>query len=95
MEIREILHRALAAIVDEPGAIHIEISSTRDNGVRFRVHVAPQDVGKIIGKGGRTARALRTIMQAAARKQHQTYTLDIADQPYSLRGDEADDDSCV
>jgi len=51
----------------------------------LRVRVAPQDIGKVIGKQGRTARSLRTILGAASMKLHHRFSLDI------LEDDEEDD----
>jgi predicted RNA-binding protein YlqC (UPF0109 family) len=42
--------------------------------------VAPQDVGKVIGKQGRTARSMRTILGAVSTKQHHRYALDILEE---------------
>jgi predicted RNA-binding protein YlqC (UPF0109 family) len=49
----------------------------------LKLRVAPSDIGKVIGKQGRTARSMRTILGAVSMKQHHRYTLDILeDQPH-------------
>jgi predicted RNA-binding protein YlqC (UPF0109 family) len=54
--------------VDEPDAVRVE-SEPDDRGVILRLHVAPDDMGKVIGRGGRTARALRTIVRLAGTRE--------------------------
>ena len=56
----------------------VEAISDQESTV-LRLHVAQSDVGKIIGKQGRTARSLRTILSAASMKVHHRYSLDIID----------------
>jgi len=46
----------------------------------LKLRVAPQDVGKVIGKQGRTARSVRTILGAVSMKLHHRYTLDILEE---------------
>jgi predicted RNA-binding protein YlqC (UPF0109 family) len=57
-------------IVDEPEAVRIEESQSRE-GLMLYVHVAPNDVGKIIGKSGRVITALRYVVSGAAAKGRQ------------------------
>lgn len=52
------------SIVDEPDQVRVE-AEPDDRGVILRLSVAPDDMGKVIGRGGRTARALRTIVRVA------------------------------
>jgi len=66
------------ALVDNPDAVEVdEISSGRV--IVFQLKVAPQDVGKVIGKDGRTAQAIRTVLQAASVKSDRRVQLDIVD----------------
>jgi uncharacterized protein len=53
--------------------------SQDDRGFRYTVHVAPDDMGKVIGKGGRTAKAIRAVVRAAATRQGTSAYVDIAD----------------
>ena len=46
----------------------------------LRLHVAPDDVGKVIGRQGRIARALRTLVRASAARTHERVLLEIADE---------------
>ena len=51
-------------LVDDPDAVEIEVVESGDS-MTFRLTVAPDDMGKIIGRRGRTARAIRDVMRAA------------------------------
>ena len=55
-------------------------SVQRDENTVLRLRVAPGDVGKVIGKQGRTARSVRTILGAVSMKLHHRYTLDILEE---------------
>ena len=67
------------ALVDNPRGIHI--GSEEVNGTtRFRLQVSPSDVGKLIGKQGRTARSIRTVLSAAGLKYRQRFALDILEE---------------
>jgi predicted RNA-binding protein YlqC (UPF0109 family) len=61
----ELLAFLARELVADPGAVRVE-TEERDGAVVFHLHVAPGDVGKVIGRGGRIVRALRTVMRAAA-----------------------------
>ena len=65
--------------MDEPAAVEVE-SVGRDENTVLKLRVAPQDVGKVIGKQGRTARSVRTILGAVSMKLHHRYTLDILEE---------------
>jgi uncharacterized protein len=69
------------ALVDEPSAVVVESQEGDENTV-LRLHVAPTDVGKVIGKQGRTARSMRTILGAVSMKHHHRYTLDIIEEDH-------------
>jgi len=61
----ELLTFIAAALVDEPDEVRVE-EETSDDGTVLKLTVRQQDIGKVIGKQGRTARAIRNLMQAAA-----------------------------
>ena len=65
-------------LVSDTGAVNVK-ELQGDGGTIFELSVAPDDLGKVIGKKGRTARALRTLIQAAATKQKTRATLEILD----------------
>jgi uncharacterized protein len=66
------------SIVDDPDAVLVEVASDRA-GVRLSLHVAPGDMGRIIGKRGRVAQALRSLVRAAAAKDGTDASVDIVD----------------
>jgi predicted RNA-binding protein YlqC (UPF0109 family) len=55
------LERLVRGIVDNPDDVRVQLITTR-RGRTLEVHVHPDDLGKVIGRGGRTATALRTVM---------------------------------
>lgn len=66
-------------LVDDPDAVRVETSST-DQGTIFRLYVASSDLGKVIGKQGRTARSLRTILSAIGSKADHRMQLDVLEE---------------
>ena len=81
---RELVTEIARALVDEPEAVRVDVQK-QPEGTVLRLRVARIDVGKVIGKQGRTARSLRTILSAASMKLRHRYSLDI------LEVDELDD----
>jgi uncharacterized protein len=67
------------ALVDDPDSVVVEAIQEQE-GTVLRLHVAPSDVGKVIGKQGRTARSLRTILSAASMKVKHRFALDIVEE---------------
>lgn len=66
------------SLVDDPQAVKLR-TYERDQGTVIELSVAPDDLGKVIGRQGRTARAIRTLLQAAGQKSRRRYLLDIVD----------------
>ena len=65
-------------LVDDPSAVHVE-TVERADAIVFRLHVAPDDIGKVIGRQGRLARTLRTIVRAGAARSRSRMLLEIAE----------------
>jgi uncharacterized protein len=65
-------------LVDEPDAVRVEIEE-RDDATILHLHVAPDDVGKVIGRQGRLARALRTVVRAGGARGGRRHVLEIVD----------------
>ncbi len=65
-------------LVDHPEAVSVE-TVERDDATVLRLHVAPDDVGKVIGRQGRLARALRTVVRATGTRDDRRVVLEIAD----------------
>jgi len=77
---RNVLNYLARQIVDEPDAIVIE--ADEDPGAKrvdLRLHVAPDDMGLVIGRRGRTAQAIRTVVRAAGASEGVEATVDIVD----------------
>jgi uncharacterized protein len=75
--VAELLEWVVRRLVDEPDAVRVETEESED-AIVFRLHVAPDDVGKVIGRQGRMARALRSIVRAAGARAEERYVLEIA-----------------
>ena len=76
---KELLEYLARQLVDEPGEVEVEQFNEDDGTVVLELAVAEDDYGKIIGKGGRTANALRTVVKAAAVKEGRRVLVDIVD----------------
>jgi uncharacterized protein len=74
----ELLAYLAQRLVDNPDAVRVE-EELRDDAVVLRLHVAKEDVGKVIGRQGRIARALRAIVRAGGARQRRRLILEIAD----------------
>jgi len=65
-------------IVDEPDRVEVEASES-DTRVDLELRVAPDDIGKVIGRGGRTIRAIRTVVKAASVKVGKRVNVEVVD----------------
>jgi len=74
--VTEVLKEIATALVDQPEKLRLEIEDVHDETV-LRLFVAEDDLGKVIGKQGRTARSLRTILGAIGSKAGHRYSLDV------------------
>ncbi|XXF81146.1 KH domain-containing protein [Myxococcaceae bacterium GXIMD 01537] len=66
------------ALVDQPDQVSLRTSEA-EGAQLYELKVAPEDIGKVIGRDGRTVNALRTLLGAAAQKQGQKVRLEIVD----------------
>ncbi len=76
---RDLLEYLARALVDEPESVSVEQFEEDDGTVVLELAVAEDDYGKIIGRGGRTANALRTVVKAAAVRENRRVLVDIVD----------------
>jgi uncharacterized protein len=74
----ELLAYLARELVDDPEAVRVE-EEERDDALVLVLHVAPDDVGKVIGRHGRIARALRTLIRASAVREGRRVFVEIAD----------------
>ncbi len=67
---KELLITIAKGLVDDPTAVTVEQDAPAEDGtVVYHLHVAPDDMGRVIGKQGRIAKAMRTVMRAAATRK--------------------------
>ena len=76
---RELLVYLAQQLVDEPDQVEVEEFDEDDGTLVLELSVADDDYGKVIGRGGRTAQALRTIVKAAAVKDNRRVLVDIVE----------------
>ena len=67
---KELLMTIAQGLVENPDAVTVEQDAPAEDGtIVFHLHVAQEDMGRVIGKQGRIAKAIRTVMRAAATRQ--------------------------
>ncbi len=67
------------ALVDDPDRVSVESFEEDDGTIVLELSVAEEDTGKVIGRGGRTVSALRTVVKAASVKQNRRVLVDVID----------------
>jgi predicted RNA-binding protein YlqC (UPF0109 family) len=78
MELADLVTQMAKALVDSPEQVTVHELKGQNTSV-IELRVAKEDIGKVIGKKGRNADALRTILGAAAMKERKNYVLEIID----------------
>ena len=76
---RELLEHLARALVDQPDRVKVESFEEDDGTLVLELSVAEDDYGQVIGRGGRTAQAIRTVVKAAAVKDNRRVLVDIVD----------------
>lgn len=79
VEVKELVEFMARALVDAPDQVEVTEVEEGDETV-IEVRVAPDDVGKVIGKQGRTVRALRTVVDAAGRKHGRQFEVEVIEE---------------
>jgi uncharacterized protein len=74
---KELVHVIAKALVDRPDEVRVDTHGAPVTVIELRVN--PDDLGKIIGRQGRTAKSIRTLLAAAGSKQHKRFTLEIVE----------------
>jgi predicted RNA-binding protein YlqC (UPF0109 family) len=77
--VQELLEYLAKALVDDPDAVVVEAFDEDDGSIVLELSVGEEDYGQVIGRGGRTANALRTVLKAAAVKEGRRVFVDIVD----------------
>jgi predicted RNA-binding protein YlqC (UPF0109 family) len=75
---RSVLDYIARSLAGEPDAVVVETDQT-SRGVRFRIHVAPGDMGRMIGRRGRVAQAIRTVVRVAGSREGVDTNVDFVD----------------
>jgi uncharacterized protein len=79
--VKELLEYLARGLVEEPDAVRVREVQEHDGDVVLELSVAQDDYGSVIGRGGRTASALRTVIKTAAAKRGGRVFVDIVDSP--------------
>jgi len=79
--VRAVVEVLARALTDRPDEVHVT-ESQHSSTTLVELYVAPGDLGKVIGKQGRTAAALRTLASTAGEREGKTVTLEIRDTPF-------------
>jgi len=76
---KEFIEFIVKSLVDNPDAVNIEMKVGEDKKYIFTLKVAAEDIGKVIGKQGKTAVAIRTLLTAVAAKEGKRTVMEILD----------------
>jgi predicted RNA-binding protein YlqC (UPF0109 family) len=76
--LQELVEFVAQSLVDQPTKVDVD-KQQRGNSVQLELHVAKQDMGRVIGKSGRVANALRTLLKVAAAREGNRVNLDIVE----------------
>jgi predicted RNA-binding protein YlqC (UPF0109 family) len=76
--LKPLVEYIVRALVDKPDAVELRTTPS-EGSVLYEVKVAPEDIGKVIGRDGRTVNALRTVLAAAAQKSGEKVRLEVVD----------------
>jgi uncharacterized protein len=77
--VRDLLLSLVQALVEHPDRVEVEEFEEDDGTLVLELTVAEDDYGKVIGRGGRTAQALRTVVKAAALRDNRRVLVDIVE----------------
>lgn len=75
---KDLLYAIVSGLVEDKDAVRIDVDEPDEEGVIvYHLHVAHDDMGRVIGKQGRIAKAIRTVMRAGAGRQNQKIMVEI------------------
>lgn len=74
---KELLEFIARSLVEHPDEVTVTEIDHGDGVITYQLHVSPSDMGKVIGKQGRVARAIRSVVKAAATKQRKKVSVEI------------------
>lgn len=73
----ELVEYLAKSLVDDPSQVRVKETEGEDGVIVIELNVAQPDMGKVIGKQGRIAKAIRTVVKAASTKENKKYTVEI------------------
>ena len=76
--LQELVKFVAQSLVDHPTEVNV-VSHQRGNTIQLELHVAKEDMGRVIGKGGRVANSIRTLLKVAAAREGNRVNLDIVE----------------
>jgi predicted RNA-binding protein YlqC (UPF0109 family) len=79
-DVRELCEYLVLGLVDEPDAVEVTVEMTPE-AIVLRIVVAPDDRGKVIGRGGRVVRAIRSVVRAGAVKSGRRVLVEVDESP--------------
>jgi len=82
-DVRELCEYLVLGLVDEPEQVNVTVEMT-DDAIVLRINVAPEDRGKVIGKGGRVVRAIRSVVRAGAVKSGRRVLVEVDETPAAV-----------
>ena len=74
---KDLVDHIAKSLVTQPDEVSVVVSGEDSKNINLELHTAPDDMGKVIGKQGRIAKAMRTVLKAAANKEGKKANLDI------------------
>jgi len=77
--VKDLVEFLARALVDDPDAVSVDSYEEDDGTLVYEVHVAEDDVGKVIGRSGRTVNAIRAVVRAAAIRDGRRVLVDVVD----------------
>ena len=83
---KEFIIQLVQAVVDEPDEVRVD-EEPGEGATTYKVHVAPDDLGKAIGKQGRIANAMRVLAKASAMKEKRKVYLEVVGEPANAMGE--------
>ena len=76
---KDLLEYLARSLVDDPDAVSVDSFEEEDGSLVLELHVADDDVGKVIGRQGRTIAALRSVLRACSTRQGRRVLVDVVD----------------
>lgn len=77
MDLQELLRSIASGLVEKPEEVSVSAETSENGTVVYHLHVAEDDMGRVIGKQGRIAKAIRVVMRAAATRDDQKIMVEI------------------